>query len=69
MQIAPKEDEVKALQAYEGPKSELSPPEQFLLSMSSVPRLVDKINLLILLQQFEVSSIDPNPWYMNMCFL
>ncbi len=54
MQIAPKEDEVKELQAYEGPRSELAPPEQFLLAMSTVPRLTDKLNILILLQQFEV---------------
>ena len=32
----------------------LSPPEAFLATMSTVPRLMDKINLLILIQQFEV---------------
>lgn len=55
VQMAPKEEEVKALQAYDGPASELSPPEQFLLIMASVPRLIDKINILILIQQFEVT--------------
>lgn len=44
---------MKELQAYEGPKSELAPPEQFLLAMSTVPRLTDKLNILILMQQFE----------------
>ena len=55
MQMTPKEDEVKALQAYTGPVNELTPPEQFLLTLSKVPRLLDKINLLILIKQFEVS--------------
>ena len=45
---------MKELQAYEGPRSELAPPEQFLLAMSTVPRLTDKLNILILMQQFEV---------------
>lgn len=60
MQISPKEDEVKALQKYSGPFEELSPPEQFLLIMSSVPRLNEKIHLLMLMHQFEV------PYY-NLC--
>ena len=59
MQISPKEDEVKALQKYSGPLNELSPPEQFLLVMSSVPRLSDKIHLLMLMHQFEVPSPAP----------
>ena len=54
LQIAPKEDEVKELRSYPGPSSELAPPEQFLLAMSTVPRLTDKLNILILMQQFEV---------------
>ena len=56
-QIAPKEDEVKALARYmQGveARATLSPPEAFLATMSTVPRLMDKINLLILIQQFEV---------------
>ena len=56
MQISPKEDEVKALQKYAGPLKDLSPPEQFLLIMSSVPRLNEKIHLLMLMHQFEVPS-------------
>ena len=56
MQISPKEDEVKALQKYSGPMEELSPPEQFLLIMSSVPRLNEKIHLLMLMHQFEVRA-------------
>ena len=56
MQISPKEDEVKALQKYAGPLEELSPPEQFLLVMSSVPRLTEKIHLLMLMLQFEVRA-------------
>lgn len=55
--MAPKDDEIKALQAYEGNRSHLSVPEQFLLSMASVPRLVSKINILILVQQFEVGGL------------
>lgn len=31
-------------------------PEQFLLVMSTVPRLNEKIHLLILVRQFEVQS-------------
>ncbi|KAK9846020.1 hypothetical protein WJX81_008599 [Elliptochloris bilobata] len=53
LQIAPKEDEVKALAKYAGAPGTLSPPEAFLATMASVPRLMDKINLLILIQQFE----------------
>lgn len=56
-QIAPREDEVKALARYaQGGEARamLSPPEAFLATMSTVPRLMDKINLLILIQQFEV---------------
>ena len=56
MQIAPKEDEAKALQSYSGPLEELSPPEQFLLVMSSVPRLHEKIHLLIHVRQFDVRA-------------
>ena len=56
MQIAPKEDELRAFQAYDGTYDELSPPEQFLYTMASVPRLNDKINVLILMHQFEVST-------------
>ena len=52
-QIAPKEEEAKELQAYQGAKKELAPPEQFLLAMSTVPRLTDKLNILVLMQQFE----------------
>lgn len=45
---------MKALQSYAGRMDELSLPEQFLLVMSGVPRLHDKIHLLILVRQFEV---------------
>ena len=45
---------MKALQSYAGRTDELSLPEQFLLVMSGVPRLPDKIHLLILVRQFEV---------------
>lgn len=54
LQIAPKDDEQKACEQYTGRVEDLSPPEQFLLTMSSVPRLHDKINTLILMQQFQV---------------
>ena len=43
LQIAPTVEEVKALGMYRGPVEELSPPERFLLVMSRVPRLVDKV--------------------------
>lgn len=45
LQIAPTQDEAKALRLYRGPFAELSPPEQFLLVMSAVPRLVSKVRL------------------------
>ena len=54
VQIAPKEDELKLFQTWRGSLEELSPPERFLSSMATVPRLVTKINLLILVQQFDV---------------
>lgn len=54
VQIAPKDDELKACQQYTGRLEDLSPPEQFLLTMSTVPRLHDKINALILMAQFQV---------------
>jgi Formin Homology 2 Domain len=54
LQIAPKDDELKACQQYTGRLEDLSPPEQFLLTMSTVPRLHDKINALILMAQFQV---------------
>ena len=47
---------MKALQKYAGPLKDLSPPEQFLLIMSSIPRLNEKIHLLMLMHQFEVPS-------------
>lgn len=43
LQIAPTEDEQRALQRYRGPREELSPPEQFLLTMCAVPRLDRKV--------------------------
>lgn len=67
VQIAPKEDEVKELQAYAGPSSELAPPEQFLLAMATVPRLTDKLNILILMQQFEVLSCSSPPAMQRRC--
>ena len=53
LQIAPKDDEQKLCEAYTGRVEELLPPEQFLVTMSTVPRLHDKINVLILMQQFQ----------------
>jgi hypothetical protein len=53
MQIAPTMDEAKALKMYRGAFAELSPPEQFLLVMASVPRLVNKVQALIFRRQFE----------------
>lgn len=54
LQIAPKDDEQKVCEQYTGRVEDLSPPEQFLVTMSTVPRLHDKINVLILMQQFQV---------------
>jgi len=51
-QIAPTPDEVKALTTYRGLPSELSPPEQFLLAMTSIPRLHAKIAALMFVRQF-----------------
>ena len=56
VQIAPKDDELKACQQFAGKLEELSAPEQFLMIMSTVPRLHDKINVLILMAQFQVRS-------------
>jgi len=64
LQIAPKDDETKALQAYGGPVNELSAPEQFLLAMSTVPRLTDKLNILILILQFKV-ILPPSSTFCN----
>jgi len=36
-------EEAKALKMYRGGFTELSPPEQFLLVMAGVPRLVHKV--------------------------
>ena len=44
---------------YAGPLKDLSPPEQFLLIMSSIPRLNEKIHLLMLMHQFEVHTCHP----------
>jgi len=52
MQIAPTQDEQKALTMYRGPQDELSPPEKFLLVIGQVPRLNEKLNALIFQQQF-----------------
>lgn len=52
MQIAPSQDEQKALTMYRGPQDELSPPEKFLLVIGQVPRLNEKLNALIFQQQF-----------------
>ena len=37
MQMSPKPEEAQALQAYDGPRKELSEPERFLLALSHVP--------------------------------
>jgi hypothetical protein len=52
MQIAPTQDEQKALTMYRGPQDELSAPEKFLLVIGQVPRLNEKLNALIFQQQF-----------------
>ena len=57
MQMAPKIEEVQALQAYEGPREELSEPESFLLALSYVPRLLDKVGALTIMQQYDVSHL------------
>ena len=45
LQIAPTMEEAKALKMFKGAPSELPPPEQFLLAMASVPRLVNKASI------------------------
>ena len=52
LQIAPTQDETKALTLYRGGVDELSAPEKFLLMMSKVPRLPQKIETLIFERQF-----------------
>ena len=56
LQIAPKDDEQKVCEQFTGRVEDLSPPEQFLITMSTVPRLPDKINVLILMKQFQASQ-------------
>ena len=53
LQVAPKDDEVRALAAWRGLPSELAPPEAFLHALASVPRLTDKVNLLLLATSFD----------------
>ena len=57
LQIAPKDDEQKVCEQYAGRVEDLSPPEQFLVTMSTVPRLLDKVHVLILMQQFQVRPL------------
>ena len=64
MQIAPKEDELASLQAFQGDRRLVSPPEQFLLMMAEIPRIVDKLNVLRSLQQFEARPFPPLTPYM-----
>lgn len=52
MQLAPTPDEIKALKLYRGPVAELSPPEQFLMVLSSVPRLPSKVGALLFRGQY-----------------
>ena len=54
MQIAPREEELAPLQAFQGDRQALSKPEQLLVMMADIPRLAAKLNLLRNLQQFEV---------------
>ena len=56
-QIAPKEDELKSLQAYSGPLAALSPPERFLVMLARIPRVADKMNLLLLRKTFKVLQL------------
>ena len=51
-QIAPTQEEMKALSLYRGTPSDLSPPEQFILVMMGIPRLHAKISSLLFMRQF-----------------
>jgi hypothetical protein len=57
-QIAPTPDEVKELTKFRGVPSELSPPEQFLLAMTDIPRLQNKIAALMFVRQFSMLCED-----------
>ena len=57
MQIAPKEDELKSLQGYSGTLGALSPPERFLVMLARIPRVVEKIKLLLLRRTFKVNPL------------
>ncbi|GJP80033.1 hypothetical protein CLOP_g10271, partial [Closterium sp. NIES-67] len=51
-QVIPNDDEVQQLQGYTGPVDALCAPEQFLLTLASIPRLRDKIEVLVFMLRF-----------------
>ena len=53
LQIAPKDDEARALAAWRGGPADLAPPESFLLALAAVPRLAAKVHILLLALQFD----------------
>lgn len=57
-QIAPTDDEVKAFENYDGDFEDLAPPEQFLSVLSNIKRLHRKVDALIVMNQFDVRSIE-----------
>ena len=55
MQIAPKEEqELQALRKYKGPRGALKPPEQLLHMLAGVPRVVQKMEVLVVRQNYKV---------------
>ena len=53
---------MKPLLAYDGPLSALGAPERFLCIMARVPRLLDKVNLLILRSTFQACFLPCAYW-------
>ena len=51
-QMAPRPQEIEAIQAFTGKISDLHLPEQFLLKLASIPRLERKLNVLLFKKQF-----------------
>jgi hypothetical protein len=51
-QMAPRPQEIEAIDAFTGKPSDLHLPEQFLIKLASIPRLERKLNVLLFKKQF-----------------
>lgn len=55
MQVAPREDEVKAFSDFEGAKDDLSGAEHILIQMCEVPRLAEKANCWVIMDHWQTN--------------